>query len=200
MEYKAVFLCTMLAMPAWAQPADNQARAQELVAIFSSFCLDTYPDDSAMDAFATKHGATKLPPDRLDGYLQESWRTGRGWTMTSGNFTYTLLATRAAEPGLGRRVGNQFVQSVVRVCQVITEVQVGFSAEASFANLKKKYAEKNGMMLDEPFPLLEGVVMQSASREDSGRYFSRHFFNSIKSRAEHDANSRVEASLMVSDS
>ena len=150
MKYGAISFCVLLAGSAAAQPIVQDDRAQALLTTFSSFCLERFPDDKAVDAFIAERAAVKHPIEAVSG-KRDGNQTKRAWTLGLDGDSYELVVTKTVSPP---RPGNKKAyRSISNACSVTIVTSMGFSVDGPFAGLKQKYAQDHGLTLTGSFAL-----------------------------------------------
>ena len=88
----AAFSLTVLAALTFALPAGADdppdPNATEMAEFFSSFCLQKFPDDSALDELAKNTHAVALRADEVTRYLHQD--PGRGWSLKTPLAAYIV--------------------------------------------------------------------------------------------------------------
>lgn len=62
-----------------ASPAEDVSRQERMVALYDELCLQTFPDDAAIDRLMASKGATALTPEEVRVTLRDD--PGRGWLL-----------------------------------------------------------------------------------------------------------------------
>jgi hypothetical protein len=72
-----------------AQTPPDAAIAPEIAQIYSSFCLERFPDMSALAVLASARKATAISPDQVKRFLHND--PGHGWVLHAGTGDYIVL-------------------------------------------------------------------------------------------------------------
>lgn len=71
-----------------AQPADR-ARLERMVALYDQLCLETFPNDAAVDALMAAKGATPLTPEEVRVTFNDD--PGRGWLLDDDGLQIQIM-------------------------------------------------------------------------------------------------------------
>jgi hypothetical protein len=72
-----------------AQTPPDASVAPEIAQIYSSFCLEKFPDTSAVGALASARKATAISQDQVKRFLHSD--PGNGWVLHAGTGDYIVL-------------------------------------------------------------------------------------------------------------
>jgi hypothetical protein len=93
-------LTALLAMPvaraAADEPAAVQAGVADQIALFSTLCLNTFPDDAAVSAFAKAQEMLPMSVKDLEHFVQA--HAGSGWFYKAAGNSYLYVITIEAPP------------------------------------------------------------------------------------------------------
>lgn len=104
----------------------------EMTDLFSSYCLDKFPNDAALDQFAKDQGDAPMTGDEVKRVLHDD--PGHGWHLKTALGTYTL--TIEAPP--------------YHACGVRRAQKTGLSSAQPYMALVKSYATKNNFQVSAP--------------------------------------------------
>jgi hypothetical protein len=104
-----LMLLAALLLPAHDGSAPAATDVAHMAALYEEACLKTFPIDTELDALMARKGATPLAADELRISLGAD--PGRGWTVSDGDQTFTVLlelppyhacSVRASRPNSGK--------------------------------------------------------------------------------------------------
>jgi len=80
------------ATPQVAAPLD-EATGAGLAALFTTLCVEAFPDAAALDARMAEKGATAMTPEQVKAVLHDD--PGRGWLLTQNNHRFAITEEAA---------------------------------------------------------------------------------------------------------
>jgi hypothetical protein len=101
----------------------------EMVDLYSSICLKTFPDDAGIDTLATSKNASPLTADQLKLYLHDD--PGRGWYLRTPNALYAITIEHPP----------------VRTCAIRRMTPSGINTIKSYIQAEQAYAMSKGAKL-----------------------------------------------------
>jgi hypothetical protein len=160
MMKKPLFLLLLSAFVAAAPAARAQDLAAEMISLFSTLCVGTYPDERALERLVVERRGVLLANEVFLKALSIPEKTGRGWQIKGQGGEFTLLISEGGEqtfsiPGLRRRN---------RECTIHAFTPVEMDVLEPLHAVQESYARQKGYQLGAPLqfeikpPLIPGSV------------------------------------------